>query len=191
LDIETLGIESTSVILSIALLHIDTSKEQTWESLYGNSLLLKLNVKEQVEKYKRTVDKDTITWWNKQCDLAKQTSFIPKKSDLLAKDALLALRKYVAEQCSKPNETIVWTRGSLDQVCLDSLFMAMGEAKLFPYANYRDMRTYVDLVATKSTRGYCNIDEEKYPGKWDRNVVMKHRPQDDICLDALMLLYPE
>lgn len=184
-----MGVESTSVVLSIALLYIDTSKPQTWESLYGNTIFVKLQAKEQVENYKRTIDKETLKWWDKKPDLVKQFSFIPKKTDLTAKEAIEVLRKYVAEQTDKPENTIVWTRGSLDQMALDSLFVAVGEEKLFPYHIYRDVRTYVNICATKSTRGYCDISGE-YPGVWDRNVVMKHVPIDDICLDALMLLYP-
>jgi hypothetical protein len=187
-----LGVESTSVILSVALLYVDLSKpKHTWEDLYENTLFLKLNVKDQVENYKRTVDKDTVKWWNKQCDLAKQMSFFPKKGDLQAKEVSKLLRVYAKEQANnKDQETIVWIRGSLDQVCLDSLFIAMGENRLFPYANYRDVRTFVDFNATNSFRGYCNINKELYP-EFDRNVVVKHNPIDDVCLDALMVLYPE
>jgi hypothetical protein len=192
LDIETLGVESTSVILSVALLHIDLSKpKHTWKDLYENTLFLKLNVRDQVENYNRTVDKDTIVWWNKQCDLAKNMSFIPKKGDLLAADIPAIMRKYAQEQAGDKNqETMVWIRGSIDQVCLDSLFVALGEPKLFPYANYRDVRTYVDFAASNPVRGYCGIDKEIYP-EFDRNLVIKHDPISDVCLDALQLLYPE
>lgn len=192
LDIETLGVESTSVVLSVALLYIDLSKpKHTWEDLYQNTLFVKLGVKDQVENYKRTVDKGTIDWWDKQCDLAKRASFIPKKTDLLAKDASRILKQYAKEQAGdKYQETMVWIRGSLDQLCLDSLFIALGEERLFPYANYRDVRTYVDLMSENPVRGYCNIDKTKYP-EFDRNVVIKHNPIDDVCLDALMVLYPE
>lgn len=192
LDIETLGVESTSVILSVALLYVDLEQpKHTWESLYGNTLFLKLSVKDQAINYGRTVDKGTVDWWNKQCDLAKSTSFIPKKGDLPAKEASEMLRKYIIEQAKgKGKESLVWIRGSLDQVCLDSLCKALGEELLFPYANYRDVRTYVDISATNPVRGYCKINKELYP-EFDPNVVIKHNPIDDICLDALMVLYPE
>ena len=192
LDIETLGVESTSVILSTALLYIDLSKpKHTWSDLYENTLFLKLNVREQVEHYNRTVDKDTIKWWDKQCDLARNMSFVPKKSDLSPKLIPDILRKYAQEQAGDKNqETIVWIRGSIDQGCLDSLFNTLGEPKLFPYANYRDVRTFVDFAATNPVRGYCGIDKQIYP-EFDRNWVIKHDPISDVCLDALMVLYPE
>ena len=189
-DVETMGVESTTVILSAAIVYIDATKANTWESLYSDALFVKFSVKDQIENYGRTVDKDTIAWWNKQCDLVKQQSFFPKKDDLPAKHGIEILRNYINQHCD-PENTLIWTRGGLDQISIDSLCKAVGVDLLVRYSNYRDMRTYVDLVATNPKRGYCDIDASKYPGIWDRNVVIKHNPLDDIVLDALQLLYPE
>jgi hypothetical protein len=188
-DVETLGAESNSVILSAAIVYMNPAEKNTWESLYENTLFVKFNVKEQVKQYNRVTEKDTITWWNKQCDLAKKQSFFPSEKDLPAKEAIACIRNYIAENCD-PKTTLIWTRGSLDQMVIDSLCKATGDEPIMQYSNYRDMRTYVDLAATNSTRGYCAINPETYPGTWDRNVVVKHNPIDDIVLDALMLLYP-
>lgn len=189
-DVETMGVESTTVILSAAILYLDTNKENTWESLYADSLFIKFSVKDQVENYNRTFDKNTIEWWNKQCHNVKKQSFFPSKNDLPAYEGIEIIRDYIREHCN-PDNTLIWTRGSLDQMSIDSLCKAVGTDLLVRYSNYRDMRTYVDLVATNPKRGYCDIDASKYPGTWDRNVVMKHNPIDDIVLDALQLLYPE
>jgi hypothetical protein len=185
-----MGVESTTVILSAAIVYIDATKANTWESLYSDALFVKFSVKDQIENYGRTVDKDTIAWWNKQCDLVKQQSFFPKKDDLPAEQGIEILRNYINQHCN-PENTLIFTRGSLDQMSIDSLCKAVGVDLLVRYSNYRDMRTYVDLVATNPKRGYCDIDASKYPGIWDRNVVIKHNPVDDIVLDALQLLYPE
>lgn len=190
-DIETLGSESNAVVLSAAIVYIDMNKtDHTWESLYKNSLFVKFSVEEQVKQYKRVMEKSTMDWWSKQCALAKNMSFVPKHDDLTAKQGIAILRKYIVDNCN-PKTTLIWTRGSLDQMGIDSLCKSCGEELLMNYSNYRDMRTYVDLTATNPVRGYCNVDKNKYPGTWDRNVVIKHNPIDDICLDALMLLYPE
>lgn len=188
-DIETLGAESNAVVLSAAILCVDLDKKHTWESLYGDTLFVKFSVAEQVKQYKRIMEKDTMTWWSKQCDMAKKISFVPKHDDLPAKQGIAILRKYITDNCN-PKETLIWTRGSLDQMGIDSLCKACGEELLMSYSNYRDVRTYVDIVATNPVRGYCGIDKEKYP-EYDRNKVIKHNPIDDVCLDALMLLYPE
>ena len=188
-DVETLGAESNSVILSAAIVYIDINAKNTWETLYENTLFVKFNVREQIQKYNRVTDKDTITWWNKQCDIAKNQSYIPSKNDLPAKEAIACIRKYIKSKCD-PKTTLIWTRGSLDRSVIDSLCKVTGDEPIMQYANYRDMRTYVDLVATEPVRGYCSINAESYPGVWDRNVVIKHNPIDDVVLDALMLLYP-
>lgn len=185
-----MGLESTTVILSAAIVYIDITKPNTWESLYSDALFVKFSVKDQIENYGRTVDKDTIAWWNKQCDVVKQQSFFPKKDDLPAKRGIEILRNYINQHCD-PENTLIWTRGGLDQISIDSLCKAVGVDLLVRYNNYRDTRTYVDLVATNPKRGYCDIDASKYPGTWDRNVVIKHNAVDDIVLDALQLLYPE
>ena len=111
------------------------------------------------------------------------------KNDLPAKEAIACIRNYIKSKCD-PKTTLIWTRGSLDQMVIDSLCKVTGDEPIMQYANYRDMRTYVDLVATEPVRGYCSINAESYPGVWDRNVVIKHNPIDDVVLDALMLLYP-
>ena len=189
LDIETCGVESNAVILSVALVYVDTKTKPDWESLYQNTLFLKLSIRDQIENYERLVDKNTIAWWQKQCDIAKNMSFIPKKSDLTAKEAVQCLRNYVKEQSSTPKTDTIWVRGSIDQICLDSLFNKMGEERLFPFYNYRDVRTFLEFCTETGSRGYSEIDPEQYPGTWNREIVVKHMPQDDICLDALMLLY--
>lgn len=189
LDLETCGVESNAVILSVALLYVDTSTKPDWESLYNNTLFVKLSVRDQVENYGRSIDKNTIVWWKKQCDIAKDMSFIPKKSDLTAKEAIQCLRNYVKQQCPNPKSDIIWVRGSIDQICLDSLFNKMEEERLFPFYNYRDVRTFLAFNTETGAKGYAEIDPEQYPGTWNREVVIKHNPIDDICLDCLQVMY--
>lgn len=188
-DVETLGTESHSVILSAAILYVDMEVENhTWESLYENTLFVKFNAKEQVTTYKRIVEKRVVDWWQKQCKLARDMSFVPKENDLPAKEGLSILKQYI-KQHANPETTLMWVRGSLDQMAIDSLSKHCEDELIMPYANYRDVRTYVDIIATNSKRGYCDIDKTKYPD-FDRNKVIKHNPIDDIVLDALMILYP-
>ena len=186
-DVETLGAESNSVILSAAIVYIDINAKNTWETLYENTLFVKFNVREQIQKYNRVTDKDTITWWNKQCDIVKRKSFIPSKDDLSAKEGISKLRAYIKDKCD-PEKTTIWTRGNLDQVAFDSLSKNCDEEVIMNYYNYRDVRTFVDITANTSKRGYCKISKDKYP-EFDNNIVMKHNPIDDIVYDVLMMLY--
>ena len=187
LDIETMGTESTCVILSAAIGFADITKEkQSIEELRKNTQFVKFSVKDQVENYKRTIDKDTIAWWNKQCDIAKDCSFFPKKTDLTSKDGIAILRKYILEQCI-PEKTYCFIRGSLDQLALDSLCRIVGEPPLFPFFVYRDCRTYIECCAENPRRGYCDIDDTKFTD-YKRDAIIKHLPQEDIVLDLAMIL---
>jgi len=189
LDTETLGMDSSSVILSIALLHFDETKDNTLESLCENTLFLKLLAKEQINEYNRIVDKSTIEWWNKQCDLAKDFSFKPKKSDITVKEAITCLRNYISKYSKDPDKEICWIRGTLDQMVLDSLFNVVNEKKLFYYSNYRDVRTFLAFNTETGMKGYAEIDPELYPGTWNKEDVIKHNPVYDVAYDALQILY--
>ena len=186
-DIETLGTESNSVVLSAAIVYADLDSMHTWESLYTQSEFVKFSVEEQIKNYKRTVDRNTVEWWNKQCDMVKRKSFIPSKDDLSAKEGITKLRAYIKDKCD-PEKTTIWTRGNLDQVAFDSLSKDCDEEVIMNYYNYRDVRTFVDVTANTSKRGYCKISKDKYP-EFDNNIVMKHNPIDDIVYDVLMMLY--
>ena len=52
-DIETLGTESNSVVLSAAIVYVDLNANHTWESLYNKSEFVKFSVEEQIKKYKK------------------------------------------------------------------------------------------------------------------------------------------
>lgn len=187
-DIETCDTESTTVILSTAILYVDETKDYSPQDLYENTLFVKFKAKEQIEIYKRSISKDTIAWWEKQCELAKKMSFYPKKSDLDALEAIDLLKRYISKNTKDKKSELVWVRGSLDQMAMDSLCKNIGIENLFHYSNYRDVRTAIDLLYETSNKGYCKIDPEKLPD-WDENIIVKHDPIWDVVFDAIMLLY--
>ena len=77
-DIETIGVESTSVILSAAIIRFDPNdKERTYNQYLDDALFVKLSVEDQVTNYNRTIDKSTIEWWSKIHPAIRQVSFVP------------------------------------------------------------------------------------------------------------------
>lgn len=181
-DIETLDTESTAVVLSASIVYFE--ENDTWESLLEKALFVKFNAKEQIDKYKRTVSKSTLKWWNEQSDEAKRVSFTPSKLDIGAEEGIDKIKRYLANEPA--NTKIIWTRGSLDSMVFESLTNAVGTAPLIRYNQYRDIRTGIDILASDSANGYCDVG---LPG-FDVSKVQKHNPIHDICYDALMLLYP-
>ena len=182
-DIETLGVESTSVILSYAIVYFDPDTHPSYQQLLDNTLFVKLNAKEQIKNYKRTIDKDTLEWWDKQHEYVKSISFNPSSKDVSAEMAIQQLQQYVNKYPNNQSQTF-WQRGSLDQVCIDSLCRALDLETVTRYTNWRDLRTAIDIIYG-STNGYVDINHPEF----DRNSVIKHVPYHDICLDVMMLLY--
>jgi len=181
-DVETLSTESTCVILSAAMVYFD--ENSTYESILENSLFVKFDAKEQISKYNRTVSKSTLEWWSKQCDFAKNTSLVPTKNDVPAIEGIERFREYLKVDPS-PNK-IIWARGSLDQMAIDSLCNAVGVNPIVRYNAWRDVRTGIDILATTSENGYCQVN---LPGFTIQKVI-KHDPVHDCAYDAVMLLYP-
>ena len=182
-DVETLGVESNSVILSATIVHFDTTNKPDYKHLLANACFVKFNAKEQVKIYKRTMDNDTMNWWNTQHDYIKQISFFPKKDDLSVNDGLTQLKEYIDKYDPDRKQTI-WARGNLDQMIIASLCRQAGFDALSPHYLWRDVRTAVDLL-TGSSNGYCNVN---YDG-FTRDEVIKHHPTHDCAYDCMQLLY--
>ena len=74
-DVETLNAESTAVVLSASIIHFEVGQKYSYEDLLARALFVKFDAKEQIEKYKRSADKETIEWWSKQDPAAKEEAF--------------------------------------------------------------------------------------------------------------------
>ena len=186
-DIETLGIESTSVILSNTFILVDPDalpedNTEAFEYLLKKSITVKFNVKEQFDKG-RTTEKRVIDWWKKQSEHAKRESLIPRATDFNGKQGIRVLRDWFS-RIPNAKQIPVWVRGSLDQPCFDSFLRLYEEMPFTDYNCYRDVRTMVELVYSNNSKaGYVEV-----PGFDDIRYVIKHVPSHDCAYDALMML---
>lgn len=181
-DVETLGVESTTVILSAAIIRFDPTKtETTYDEYISDALFVKFSVEEQVKKYNRTIDKSTIEWWNKIHPAIREVSFVPSKNDLSASDGIEKLRSYI----KNPDKSTFWSRGSLDQMSIDSLCKVVGVDLLAPYTSWRDIRTALDCLCETTKNGYCQL---KIPFDKGANVI-KHHPVHDCAYDIMQLVH--
>jgi hypothetical protein len=180
-DIETLSTESTAVVLSAAMVYFDDG--MTYEEMIEKSIFVKFDAKEQIQKYHRSASKSTLEWWSKQCDLAKRISLNPSKHDVSAIDGIELLRDYLKIDPSPTK--ILWTRGSLDQMAIDSLCNAVDVKPLVRYNQYRDVRTAIDILASTAENGYCQVNLKDF----SLQKVLKHDPVHDCAYDATMLMY--
>lgn len=182
-DVETLGKESNTIILSMACVYFDPLKKPSHEELRANAFFAKFDVQDQRERLKRTMTKSTIEWWKKQCFNVKRKSFVPSVEDVIFEEGYEAMRKWSKQ--FNDSKSLVWARGNLDQLVLDSIEEQLGLEPIFPYARWRDVRTAVDIWYNTDT-GYIDVD---YPGFDSKLHITKHNPIDDCIFDAMMLMY--
>jgi hypothetical protein len=183
-DVETLGKESNSVILSMACIHFDTDTKPSPQQLRDNTFFCKFDAADQMQRLKRTVGKTTMEWWAKQCENVRIKSFKPNPAiDERFEDGYERMRRWAASK-NEPN-SYVWARGNLDQLVLDSMEEQLTIEPIFPFKRWRDVRTAVDFL-TGTTNGYCKVD---YPGFDPYLHITKHNPIDDCVLDVMQLIY--
>lgn len=180
-DIETLGVESTALILSASIIHFDPEENPTYDSLLSKALFVKFNAKEQADAG-RTIDKSTLEWWRGQHEYVRKISLLPSGDDVSVVDGLTAIREYIKNYRKKGDETF-WARGSLDQMGIDSLCKAFDQPLLTRYNNWRDVRTAIDCLRETARDGYCEVPN------FDRENVIKHHPTHDCAYDIMMLTY--
>ncbi len=180
-DIETLGSESTSVVLSASIIHFD-HPNVTYDELLEKACFVKFNVQEQIEQ-KRVVEKGTMEWWKQQHEYVRGVSFVPKKNDLSSIEGINILKEYITKN-GGPEQTF-WSRGSLDQMCIDSLCKSFDQDLITQYNNWRDIRTALDCLCKSVKNGYVDINHPTF----QRHNVIKHHPTHDCAYDIMMLLY--
>jgi hypothetical protein len=183
LDVETLSKSSEAVILSVAVIHFEAGKKYDYDDLISSAFFTKFDVQDQIKRLHRKTEKSTMEWWSKQCEYVRKRSFVPSDEDVKVEDGYEAMREWVKSFTPEQQKEWVFVRGSLDQLVLDSLEMQMDVKPVFPYSQYRDVRTAIDfLYETKN--GYVEV-----PGFDSKAKVYKHCPINDCAFDIMQLLY--
>jgi hypothetical protein len=183
-DVETLGKESSAVILSMACVYFDPVKGTSPEEMRKDAFFVKLDAQDQVERLNRSITRSSLEWWAKQCVNVKVKSFKPSSEDVTPEIGLGLFKTWSKKYPDKKGEW-VWARGNLDQLVLDSMEEKLGVDPIFHYNRWRDIRTGLDFL-TGSDNGYCDVD---YPGFDSHLHITKHDPVDDCILDAMMLMH--
>ena len=181
-DIETLDAESTAVVLSASIIHFEIGEQVTYQELLDRALFVKFDAQQQIEM-KRSVDKGTLQWWAEQHEYVRKVSLTRLADDLTPLEGINKIKQYIAQFPEK--DQTFWARGSLDQMCIDSLCKSIKVDLITPYHVWRDVRTAVDLLCETGKNGYCTVEA---PG-FERHNVIKHHPTHDCALDIMMLLY--
>lgn len=181
-DIETLGVESTSIVLSLAVTHV-TDDTDDYQKLLDNSIFIKFDIREQ-HNNGRTSDKSTRDWWDKQIESVKKTSLYPSDNDLSVKEGNNILVRWLTSKGFKKSD-VVFARGSLDSSCYESLLKSFDIEPFIRYNQWMDVRTAISILYENSTYGYVDVDHPTFT----TGLVIKHHPVHDCAYDAMMLKY--
>jgi hypothetical protein len=144
IDIETLGTERNSIILTIGAIKFDRVNDSFNEEFYKRVSI------DSCKQYGMTFDKSTMDWWNKQSKEVRDEAFYATpREDILT--VLKALSVFIGEGNK------VWSHGScFDIVMLEDIYKKCKLPVPWKFWNIRDTRTLYDvgdvsLVADKNT----------------------------------------
>jgi hypothetical protein len=186
-DVETLGKESNSVILSMAAIYFEPDKEPSHTQLRDSAFFVKFDVQDQIKRLNRKVGKTTIEWWSKQCENVRNKSFKPRADDIQFEIGYEAMRQWA--NTKNDSKCWVWARGNLDQLVLDSMEEQLELKPIWPFSRWRDVRTAIDFLYG-TTNGYVEVDTPAWVEAFDSKLhITKHNPIDDCVFDAMQLMY--
>lgn len=185
-DIETLDKESTAIVLSAAIVYFDLTEQVDYDTLLDRTKYIKFKVSTQ-KAMGRTVSKSTLDWWFQQDDDIRRSIVLPSPIDVCPKEGIEELIYYV--QNHGDDDSMMWTRGNLDQLVTESLCNSLGYPKgadhIIHYNRWMDIRTFIRLTKdTADRRGYCTI-----PDFDSKTRVKKHDPIHDVCYDVLQIIH--
>lgn len=134
IDIETLGTEPGSVILSIGAVEFDASTGE-----FGKDFYVAIDAKSAVDAG-LTLDVSTLKWWMAQSEEARRAAFA---GDWPIDDALRTFARIVQSTEAKR----IWAKPpSFDLVLLEAAFRACGTPVPWHYRSARDVRTLFDIA---------------------------------------------
>ena len=180
-DFETLGDQYNGVAVSLAVLKFNennyTLNPYNYNDLVSQAEFIKFDVEEQVKTYKRKISKDTLEWWNKQSEQARE-QLKPSPSDVSISD----LWKLLTDYMQGMDVRRVYTRGNMfDPVLMESLLYACDKGIPYPWWNVRDTRSFLDGLLWGS-----DINDKFMPDGCADDFI-HHDPRHDIALDVMRM----
>jgi len=135
LDLETLGIRPTSVIVQIGACYFDR-----YTGKIGNTFLINIDTGSNLLAG-LTIDQSTIDWWKEQ----------PNKTWLVGK--ILGIHTALSSfEVFAKDATAVWSHATFDVPILANAYTACNKKLPFHFRAARDIRTLVDLSDVKFSK---------------------------------------
>jgi hypothetical protein len=182
-DFETLSKnQQRGVVTSLALLNYSTERflenPYNFQELLGACHYIKFDIEEQVKKYNRVMDKETIDWWVKQGDEAKKQ--ITPSSDDVSIDRLY---DFLLQKVEFSGLKKIYTRGgSFDPNFLESVLADCGKEVPFQWRMMRDTRSFIEGMGIGIPKFQNDFNLKSFEG-----VFIKHDPRSDIVADVMRM----
>lgn len=187
IDFETLGKTPNATLIEMSVVPFVANFEEppTFEELVFSGKTFKFELKHQA-KLGRVSDKDTIEWWKKQSDEAKQC-LKPSKNDLTIPEAVPMIMNWFNERVDF-KKSLIWTRGDIDVTWLTDMYRNVLGSEVtndlpVMFVNFREIRTAISENLNSRHDTYCPL-----PNGTLSNFV-KHNSVHDCARDVLMYLY--
>jgi hypothetical protein len=184
-DFETLGQNPESApVLSLAVLTYNDKMffkgdGYSYEDLLSRCYYIKFDVKEQIQKYGKKIEKDTAEWWAKQGDEAQKV-LKPSTQDKSISVLKSELDNYVGKYFDIKS---VFTRGNtFDCRFLEVILGDCGETDPFKWWTIRDSRSFLDALLFTQT----DMDNKFLLDEWKEKFV-HHDARHDIVVDVLRM----
>lgn len=140
IDLETLDVEPTAVVLSMGAVKFDPITGKL-----GDTLFYRVDVDEQLALSRTTSDK-TMDWWAKQSPEAQESAFSPDDRHPLG-FVLTQLHRFVW------GSDRVWSQGSMDIDILKHMFRSEKMNLPWAYWQVMDSRTIFDAIDGHVVKG--------------------------------------
>ena len=203
IDIETLGSRDDAVIASFAATVFNfNEKDATYADILDRTFYVKLDIKDQISRFKRTTDSGTIDWWKKQPREVREMSIIPSADDVKVDEMLCMFRDFLEHNKFDYYNSYTWTRGiAYDIPKVEQLIKAVADAEtpnlfnnnfdgyiknkdkyLLNNFRARDVRTFNDVVG--------DVNDGKFELPTGRPAeFIEHHAKHDAALDVMRMLY--
>lgn len=169
IDLETLGTQPGSVILSVGAVLFDPTKPPS--ECIGNELYMVIG-KKSCEEFGLTTSKDTLEWWEKQSPEARKVLDEAACSENDLRAVMSRLSQFI------PAGAKVWSNGAnFDQPLLDVAYHKCGISLPWKYWNSRCYRTILALhPGEKSVRpptvcAHNALEDAKWQAKHLVNIA--------------------
>lgn len=137
IDLETLGVEPDSVVMTLGAIKFDPFSDAEPHS----PLYLRGDVEEQTEfPYERSIDENTLAWWAKQPESIREEAF-GDHDRVTVQEMLRQLNKWAV------GLDYIWCQGpTFDFVILQHLYKSAKKPVPWNYWQIRDSRTLFAMM---------------------------------------------